>query len=361
MVESLQWATDIIFTKTSEQRIGLRLQPRRVFNFSHTLSDEVANYSRVLTRNAQGDSGFLVPDWTQTQSVGAISAGSGVVIPVDLSTVDFGTQALIWESESRNEAVTITLGAGNVTADVANTYANAQIMPLWPGSSPEGLNMSRLGAGNNNLAMGFILSESSDISASTYPQYRGHDVLTDCPVLGGSTFDETTAFSLSGFDNVVGNNVYLRARDLINQVQQMRWHVFERASIYALRQWLHSRKGRLKAFWLSSRARDLEPVSFSGTTLTVFNDVLTRPAPFDVEVVIDGASEYRQVTAAASGATIDSRATVDLTLDSALTGTEIDRISMFYCVRFDSDRVDLEHAAAAGVVVQVPVREVPVP
>jgi hypothetical protein len=144
---------------------------------------------------------------------------------------------------------------------------------------------------------------------------------------------------------------------------QMRWHKFTQEDVYELRQWLHSRKGRQKAFWLPSYAKDLTPaLGISGTTVTVYNDVLSRPAPYDIEIV--GSSiNRRQVTATAAGSNVNGRPTVELTIDSGVTESleNIQRISYLVFSRFDADRVEFQHNASGGTVVAMPCREIPIP
>lgn len=362
MVESLEWATDVFQAKTAEQRAGLRSQPRRAFHFSHTFRDGAANAARSLVRAAQADGGFWVPDWPQAQAMAAVTPGAGVRLPVRLDYLALGDRALLWSSDRAYELVDVTVDSLGVTADVARRYRTAQFVPVWAGDSPEGLSLTRLGAGLNAASLEWVLTESAALPAARYPQYRGHDVLADCPVLGGGTLDESTTYDLSTLDNWVGHPLYLRRRNDAVQTLQMRWHSVTDVDQFALRQWLYARKGRLKFFWLSSRARDFAPLGLAGARLTVLDEGLVRPAPFDVELVIGGVSHYRQVTAV--GTPAGTQATIALTLNTAVPGVtadQITRISMLYGVRHDADRVELEHAAGAGMAVQVPVREVPIP
>lgn len=359
--EALEWATDVFRAKSAEQRISLRERPRRVFQYQHFFRDGMANYAHTLIRNAQGEDGFWVPDWTQEQTLGAVSAGSGVSLLFDTSNVHYGDTALLWESEDLYETISITAISGGFSADVSNTYQSAVVTPVWRGDAPNGLSVGRGGANINSASIGFVLTDDYDISATTYSQYRGHDVLTDCPVIANNSFAEDVAFPLSEFGNSAGDIRYLRSRTDPDFTCQMRWHKFNRSDLYALRQWLHSRKGRQKAFWLSSWGKDLEPSSISGTTVTVFNDILARPSGYDIEIVSGGTSYYRQVTNVIAGTPVGDRSTVDLTIDSSVPVSSADRISYLRCVRFDTDRVELNHAANGGTVVAVPCREVPVP
>ena len=361
LTESLEWATDIFRAKASEQRIALRVNPRRVFQMSHFMRDAKANYARTLIRNAQADGGFLVPDWTQVDNVGAVAPGTAVNIPVQLESVYYGERALLWESETNFESLDITWDSNGITADVSRNYSNAVVMPLWLGDTPDGLTLSRRGSDINTATIGFVLTDDNDLSSSSYSTYRGHDVIPDCPVISSGSFEESIGFPLSTFSAPAGDVKYLRARDLPDNTFQMRWHEFSRDDVFTLRQWLHSRRGRQKAFWLSSYAKDYEPVTISGTNVTVYNDILTRPAGFDIEIVSAGVSYYRQALSLSAGTPVGGRPTVDITVDSSVPVSSAERISNLLCARFDADRIDMRHQAKAGTIVQVPCREVPVP
>lgn len=361
VIESLEWATDVFRAKSSEQRIALRQQPRRTFSYAHFMRDQEANYARTLVRNAQGGDGFYVPDWTQSDAVGAVSSGVGVSIPANLEDVYYGDRALLWASELNSELLDITWDSNGLTADVNGNYSAATILPLWKGNSPQGLSVTRNGHNINQVQIEFILTESADLASSSYPQYRDIDILTDCPVIAGG-LDESLRYEVTTFDNVSGDVAYLRARTVPEFTCQMNWLVTSRLALFSLRQWLHSRKGRQKAFWMSSLGKDLTPVSISGTTLTVYNDILLRPAPFDLEIIgDDGVTYRRQVTLTAAGTPDSGRDTADLTLDSSVAASNASRVSFLYCVRFDSDRAELEHNAGGYVNLSMPCKEVPIP
>lgn len=363
IVEALEWSTDVFRAKAAEQRISLRERPRRVFQYGYFFRDESSAYARNLIRDAQGADGFWVPDWTQAETVSSIAAGSGVSISVDLSAVKYGDNALIWESQSKHEVVSVTQASPENTliGDVADSYTNPQIMPVWQGDTPEGLTVSRQPSHINNAAVSFILDEDFDIAASSFPTYRTHDVLTDSPIISSGTFEERESFPMESVGNAVGSLEYFQARDLVDFTFQMRWHTKTQAELYALRQWLHSRRGRQKAFWQSTYAKDLEVSNISGTTVTVFDDILGRSPNFDIEVLSGGVSYYRQVTAAVAGTPVGGRSTLDLTVDSSLPVSSADRVSYLICSRFDTDRIELLHEAGVGTVVAVPCREIPVP
>ena len=366
LIESLEWLTDVFRAKSAEQRIALRTAPRRVFNLSHLLSDYEYSAARAMLREATT---FYCPDWGQSVNVGAVAAGSSVVLG-DIDYTDIDSAAMLWESPALFEQVAITITSnGAVATTVVNTYTNARLIPLWLAYAPEGLSTSRSPGQINECSIAFQVYENTDLGLSTYAQYRSHDILPTCPIIGPGSFDESVVWPVSSFDNDSGNPYYLRNRDIPDESFQMRWHEFTRQGIYELRQWLHSRRGRQKVFWMSSRGKDFEPaISIAGTTVTIYalDGILGlgRVDPFDIDITdTSGASVYRRVSVASTGTPIGGRATINMTIDTTLTLAlaNIQRISLLRCVRFNADRIELQHAAAGGVAVQVPVIEVSEP
>lgn len=367
LIEALEWRTDVFQAKASEQRIALREAPRRVFTMDHKLAEYEYSAAMAMMREAQV---FYVPDWAQSTRVGNISSGSSVNITNDLSYVDMGDTAVLWESLSKFEQVTITIDSNGTTlSDVVNDYSDARLIPLWLAHCPDGLSATRAAGANIDVSVSMAVYENTDLSLSTYSQYRSLDVIPSCPVVAGGSFDESLSWGLTAFDNAQSIPTYIRQRNYADVVFQMRWHELTPAGIYGLRQWLHSRRGRQKAFWLSSRGHDFEPADdISGTTVTIFAldgiSGLGRSVFFDIDITTyDDVSYYRRVSLAVPGTPVGGRSTIDMTIDSMITLSlgSIKRISVLHCARFESDRIELLHRASIGTVVQVPCVEIPEP
>lgn len=367
LIEALEWRTDIFQAKAGEQRIALREAPRRVFNMDHHLTEYEYSSARAMMREAEV---FYVPDWAQSTRVGAVSAGSAVNIPDDISYVDMGDTAILWESVSNFEHVSVTIDSNGTTlAEVVNNYTDARFIPVWLAHCPDGLSVTRSAGAIIQSSVSMAVYENTDLAYSAYSQYRGIDVIPSCPVVGDGSFNESLSWALSAFDNSQSIPSYLRRRNYPDVVFQMRWDETSSQDIYSLRQWLHSRRGRQKAFWLSSRGKDFEPADdISGTTVTIYAlDGITglgRSIFFDIDITsTSGVSYYRRVSLAVPGTPISGRSTIDMTIDSSLTIAlgDIKRISVMRCARFDSDRIELLHRAAVGTAVQVPCVEIPEP
>lgn len=373
VIEVLEWATDVLRAKTAEQRIAMRTTPRRTFVLNHLLTDYQYSNATALIREAQAGDGFLVPDWSQAIDIAAVSAGSNVLISSDLSDIDMGDYVLLRESDTKFEQVSITNDSSGATlATVLTNYSQAQIIPLWPCEAPEGLNSSRSAGRINQATISMVVSESSYLSLTPNTTYRSLDVLDECPVVAGSEFTEVTVWENTAFENITSVAHYIRQRSTPDVTYNMRWSLYSQSEKYALRQWLYYRKGRQRAFWMSSRSKDFElaaTIGSSSTTVKVFSfpglTGVGRTTAFDIEIKTPAASYYRQVTALAIGTPVSGRPTLDMTINTS-TGTAISvnnytRISFLRCSRFNADRIELLHKAGEGMTVQVPCIEIPIP
>lgn len=373
LVEVLAWSTNVIRAKSAEQRIALRTAPRREFNLLHTLTDTEYSAARAMVRGAEV---FQVPDWPQAIQLGAVSSGVAVAIsdPALLYTDFYDGSAILWQSADDYEVVAVESLAGNYwITSVSGEYSDGYLIPLVEAYAPNGISTSRRAARLHDVDVSFDVYQNNDTGLSTYPQYRSHDLMTDCPVIGSGQFSEGLSWEFSTFDNISGIPEYIRRRTIPDELYQMRWHVFTRSDLYTLRRWVHSRRGRQKVFWLSSLAKDFLPavsIGPSDTSITVFKlpgiANVGRTESFDIEIkTVSGIYYRRRVTSAAAGAPVNESSTLSLTLSSSLGAAvsiaNIDRISFLRCTRFNSDRVEFNHRAGAGTVVQINCIEVPVP
>lgn len=373
LIEVLEWQTTVIRAKSAEQRIAMRSAPRREFNSSHTLTESEYSAARAMVR---GNDVFHEPDWAQAVDLSSVSAGSNVVVAhADLPYIDFyNGAALLWSSVDNYEVVQISLVGSDYQLEyVSRNYSQVLLMPIFGAYLPGGISASRRPAILHEINASFVVYENNDLGFSDKPQYRGHDVLTDCPVVAGGTFSEGLSWEYSVFDNMSSIPEFLRQRSVPDLVFQMRWHVFSAADKYELRRWVHSRRGRQKAFWLSSLAHDFtlaDDIGSGDVTITVFKlpgiADLGRDEAFDIELkTLSGVHYYRHVTSATPGSPVGGVGTIQLTISSALgvsvSLAQIERISFLRCARFNSDRIEFSHRASSGTVVQVPCIEVPVP
>lgn len=372
VVEVLEWKTDVLRARAGEQRHRLRERPRRQWHFRHLLDAEGQSAARALVRSADS---FEVPDWTQLIHAGPVSAGASVALSFATAGLGLvaGKQVVLWSGPLDHEVCEIesVSPTGIVLAFVATARAVTGIYRVDGAHAAVELSFDRPAGPLQQASITFTAAAVEQPAASTYTQYRGHDVLPVVPVVGAGALAESLAWPRDVFDNETGLPGTVKQRDLADEQFTMRWHPLTVADIAATRAWIASRYGRWLAFWLSSWQRDFtvaENIGAADTTLRVF---APKGVPalgyitFDLEIQAPSAVHYRRVTAVSAGPAVGGRPTLVLTLDSALgtavTAAAFGRISCLRCVRFAADRIEFLHRPRQGIAVAVPCIEVPVP
>lgn len=366
LVEVLEWKTDIIRSKTTEQRLSIRSIPRISYQMDHVLSEQEYHAARAIIRQ---NSALQVPDWTRFIDVSSLDAGSTVLVNFNQEDINLqvGDSVLIWSSSADYEVCIIdAVDSNGVTVgSVLLDYSNPRLLPLYSANAPIGLQSSRGADRFPSLSITFELTESIDLGHSDYSQYRGHDVIDDCPIVASERFSEPLAWLFESIDNEIAPPIYSTLRDIPDARYMMRWHPFTRSELAAIRYFLYSRRGRWKSFWLSSYARDFElaaTIGASDNTITVYaprNITDLGFTTFDIDIY-SSAHYYRQVNSYAIGSELNGRQTLTLSINTSLgvSLSSVDRISYFRCLRFDADRIELHHQANAGTTIAIPCLEV---
>lgn len=370
MIESLEWLTDVLASRGNEQRLALRTFPRRVFTMEHTLTDYEYFHARSLVRDEQAKDGFYIPEWSSVIDIGVVNSGSDITLTPDLTYTSISDTAILWESSNKYEQVTVYSDSnGTYLSSVQKDYTRAKLMALLEATARDGVNADRIGARLNQLSVEFIVTEGEDISSTPPVVYRSLDLLDECPIIADGSLEENIAWESSEFDNGQSVIHFIRSRNIPEMTYNMRWHVKTDAEKYSLRQWLYYRKGRQKAFWMSSKGKDFEPaddIASSSTAIEVYAypnlQTLWRTDDFDIEIKTRSTSYYRRVESVIGAFDYGDRQSIYLNIDSALGSNvaigDIERISMLRCTRLDSDRVEMLHRAAAGTFVRAPMREI---
>lgn len=372
VVEVLEWRTDVLRARAGEQRQRLRERPRRQWHFKHLFTPENQSAARAIVRGATS---YQVPDWIKVVYAGPVGAGSPVSITMDTTGLGLaaGQKVVLWNGISDYEVCTVDSVSPTalVLAYVMSARAATGIYRLDQAHAGVALDIARPAGPLRQASISFEAPAVDTYAATSYSQYRGHDVLPVVPVVGSGSLAENVEWPLERFDNGIGLVSASHQRDMPDDRFMMRWHVFTAADIAALRAWVASRYGRWLAFWQSTWERDLTvaaDITAVATTLRVYLPAgatsLGRTA-FDLEIQAPSSVLYRRVTSVSAGPLVGGRPTADLTIDSALgvavPAAAFGRISFMRCARFDADRIELLHRPREGLAVAVPCIEVPVP
>jgi hypothetical protein len=372
-IETLEWKTDVLRARSAEQRIALRAAPRRNYSLEHFFRSKAYSNARILMRQAAS---FLVPDWTLGNDVVNVTLGMGVAIAFPTAELGLavGDQMIVWQSALVYQQIEVQSFDANgiVAVQVQTEMDRASIYPLVPALCQNGLSLRRM---SNDLATGGVEMEvtaNADLSASSYAQYRGHDIMPDRPLSNRGALNEAVIWPNEYIDNQLGGPAMLRERSYPDDKFTLSWEIDERTSRIAFKKWLYSRKGKQKVFWASSWAEDLDlaaDIGAADTAITIF----TPPGvtdlgmtAFDIDIATTaGVHYYVQITNVAEGLPVGGLDTLSLSLaaalGAALSVAEVARISFLRCARFDSDRVEIRHQGGEVCSITIPCIEVPVP
>ena len=365
--ESLEWKTDVIKSKSSEQRIMVRYEPRQGFEYDYFLDDNQYARWRAL---AYGWSHcvFAFPVWTEFTKLGQLVVGT-TTLAFSTENADYrtGDVLIIWESDRLFETCEIdSIEQNQVTLSrpTVGSYNSAYVAPLRFGRTLDGLYVER---GANKLIKGsvrFSVTDNKDLSDGVgLPTYRGIDVLTDTMYKVGS-YSEKVMRDVVVIDNGIATPVVASTRTFTEQMLTVSWACRTRAELWRVRKWLHSRKGRAKPFWLPAGLNDFELVADASSSAS-----LIRVAPIgyslyygarDIQIKLkDGTTLRNRVL---SGA-VDGYGTETLTLENSvgldLQPSQVEYVCLMHLVRFDSDRIEISYDEDNTATISVPCTEVP--
>ena len=275
IAERLEWKTDILKSyKNDEQRIQIRGNPRRFFEFSILLERwQLPQFEALLFGWQPFD--FYLPIWTDGERLSAgLSAGATTINcstahreyqdggRVIIMAADDG-EAAYGTAFGFSEIVDIaTVGSGvlNLASSVLSSYSiGAWIAPVRDARATQSVSLARDCQDVISARLEFELTEDYRIPAapSGLTMYQGIDVF-EMAINRREGIDETFSRSWDRLDNDTGLSL-LEARNDRPNISASRLMLLDgRAEIEAFREWLHYRKGQLEPFFSPSENHDLD-------------------------------------------------------------------------------------------------------
>lgn len=348
--ESLEWKTRIVKANGYEQRAQLRRAPRQEISYGMYLKSDKRMRAELLIADQTGAYG--APVWWENQAVGAVAAGaSSLAMDTDNTDLRVKGLVLLWQSDTLFESVEIaTISAGLVTfsRDVVNSYSDALVMPLRVGYLTA-VQFDRHHRDNNFLRLSLSIDEYANIVEGSYTQHSSVDVLED-PSIVTSMQQLQISQSRYWLDNGIGTIRPLARETRTRKVESQQWIKKGKAASWALRQWLYSRAGQDKPFWVATNQSDFICVlDIVAATLTI--DVahigIEITEPFDIALFpVSGSPTYHQVDSVTEISTTVQRLVLSAAVGVDLTIAEIQRVSLLRLYRQASDALKLTHQAS---------------
>lgn len=357
--ETLAWKTDVQESfDGSEERLQVRLSPRQEFEYNYPAQ---ADRKTVLFNTLYGawPDRWLVPVWTQAQSIGAVTAGlQNLAVTTAYSEFRASSLALLWESPDRWQLVGIDLVGGSSLTFVGLTEAfdNAWIMPVRfariVSNVEKGTNAHRA-----EFSVNYEVLDNAALAVSAPTQFLGEDFYTDEILMTGESVSDNLIRRVEVLDEALGAVAFRSPWNYTRVSRPFRKIAANAAEAWAIRQWLHRRAGRYKAFWQPSFEADLRLLS-SGTItgfLVVAADEYRRHAADRTHLAVetaDGSWYARTITLVNDLGNGEIKLTLDSNLNVA--ASSVLRVCYLGLKRLDADRVQITWPG--GGVAQVDVR-----
>lgn len=365
--ERLEWKTDIIPSFNNEQRIALRPAPRQSFSYNYQLNElQFSRAKAISTQWAQRVYGM--PVWSEMTFIGAISAGVTEIL-FDTADADYRDNDifLIWESDENFEAVEsldVLSDRINLKLALPNAYTNAYVAPIRYARTLQGMDYTRSDTDVIQARSNFIVTENKDLGATIgYDQYRSTDVIPERTVLVRD-IQEKISRAVDLFDNGSGPIQVEVQRNWVNSTTSIAFDTLTREERWQARQWIHSRRGKQKSFWLPSWNRDLHLVtdatsSNSSLVCSPIGYALYYETTDILIKLLDGTKAYNRVLSAITDNDGNEVLTLENQLGVDVNVAEVDFICFMSHVRFNTDRVEISHDYAGRAIMPIAVIETP--
>lgn len=363
MQEVLDWLTDVIIAEDStEDRAQMRVTPRQSLDMQFFIPPRYQPLAKNLLQGNRTRQ-WLVPFWPHVQRVGAIDAGDWTLtVPTEFVDLRAYGLALIWQSPEVWQIVGIDLIPNTTTLTLSqptDAFTDGWVIPLRRAYCPR--DPVRRFTGKDSVSqINFICEENRALTVAAPTQYLASDIYFEAGLLDGDESTEEMAGQFDLNDEALGRVTYdgpwlhnrpVRQHKMLADGLEEGWEV---------REWLHRRAGRYRAFWQPTFEADLVPTSTGAltTALSVRSDGYLAHAADRTHIAIETAAGW--LARAITDAVQISDSVVQLTLDSSLAidASAILRVSWLGLRRLDADRVEINWIGGQVSQVSVPTMEI---
>ncbi|MEY9717852.1 hypothetical protein ABIA22_000342 [Sinorhizobium fredii] len=366
--EALGWLTDVLPSRTSEQRIKLRSVPRQSFQYAFKLGSDQFSKAKAFARR-NGAEPVLVPVWAEHTLISGAILGSASSIDFDASAADYrvGGEILIWERDDK--AVTATIAAiaptgVTLTAAIGMDFQRPTVSPVRRAWIVDGLRSTRRRGLETDGTIRFEVTDNIDLSgAAVYPLYQGLEVLTE-PTERVSDISENIVRATEYVDNGFGAVAIEATKNYADFGQTIGFLAIGKAALWHRRRFLHNRKGKQKPFWLPSFSNDLQlqaAIGAADAVLTV-RSIAPTGAYLGRHVMIElknGTRFFREIINAFAVGGGNDQLTISTALGQAVAPADIAWLCFLSRVRLNSDSVTISYRFRGVFSVSAPVIEVP--
>jgi len=363
--ENVEWLTDVLVSEDgSEERTEMRDAPTQEFGYRYFVPPAMVRSVNNMLYGARSLQ-WNIPVWPQVQNVGAITAGaSTITCETRYSEFRAGSLVMLWQSPTHFQILQMTSVASHTVlnlTDVTEAFSNAWLTPVRIGYISRSPKRDFDGA-NSIVDLTFSVEDVEELTVAAPDQYLSEDVYLDPGMLSGGGLVEQLEARFDVFDEQLGPVSYMSPWNYIKPARVHRMIAEDAAEAWAIREFLHRRKGRSVGFWQPSFEADLKVMDSGAITsaISVERDEYDTYAGDRSNLAFEttaGSWLLRAVT----NTTFLGGGELQLTLSSSLGGIDastIKRICFLGFKRLSSDRAEIGYLGGTAVECAVPTLEI---
>lgn len=379
LTEILEFVTDIMTSVDgSEQRAAVRKNPRQFFQFELAIDSDDRQFLSNLFYEWQSRL-FGLPIWTELISLTVAGSVSDLTITVDntdLSDFRIGSLAVVFTDRFEFDVLEIvSFNTTSITFNSALTFnypIGTAVMPIRTAQVSGNIRGTRAPIEDESLRLRFQVVDNN--VGATFASTAAFNSLNSKVLLDGPN-----AMDRRMSESILQKQVILEALGGSFSVLSS-WATGKRTSVKGfvsssrlelrnIRRLIHALRGRQISFYLPTFTNDLTLVnklSNGATAMDVnnvgFNKFAQERGPSrDILRVIetDGTIHTRNILSSAEVDSKNETLTVDVSWPNDIEIVDIERIEYVELVRFDTDKIRIEHANALGHArIMIPVKTV---
>ncbi len=379
LTEILEFLTDIMTSVDgSEHRVAIRKNPRQFFQFELPVDSDDRQFLSNLLYDWQSRV-FGLPIWPDLISLTVAGSVSDLTITVDntdFSDFRVGSLAVVFTDRFEFDVLeVVSFNSTSITFLSGLTFnylIGTAVMPLRTAQISASIRGSRAPIEDESLQVRFQVLEN-DVG-STFASTAAFNSLNSKVLLDGPN-----AMSRRMSESILQRQIILEA--LGGSFSALSpWATGKRTSVkgfvsssrselYDIRRLLHALRGRQVSFYLPTFTNDLTPtvkLSNGAATMAINNVGFTRfarergPSRNILRVIeTDGTVHTRDIISSSEVDSKNETLGVDSPWPNDIEIVDIERIEYVELVRFDTDKIRIEHANSKGDArIMIPVKTV---
>jgi len=365
--EKYEWLTEVIRTKSSEQRISLRPVPRVKIEQTFQLRGPEGYAASELAKQYGKTGEMIIPLWSDLLPLSNLSQGA-VSLSVGFDDARFieGQYVYIIGLDNRFEfkqIETLTNNSIYLTSALEMSYGECHVVPALTGLMSSDWSMTKR---SDLYLIGkcefYISQEIPNSPANPFPSYLGLTVLTSRPILEGSKTDKHRREAIE-FDSVAGPISYqTEYADPISDGTIM-WSLDTRQQIKELRNWFYVLKGKMTSFYMPRWVNEFQasrPIS-SGTAYVYIerNPALDHTYVGPVCIVKrDGSLVFAEIQMISNVNEDEDSLLMTTTFNDTIPLNDIEMVCKLVEMRLNTDTIEFSYTESNGADVKASVIEV---